>query len=496
MTPSLRRLTWRLWALVVSANFMVTLAFYVGLLSWHNAYFPNISVWNFFRYASWIGTLYFTAATLHAYTRVRRIIRPAVQWMFNDQPSTPEARLALAGAPRRIALWSGFYWFLAPFWGIPVFTRLPDYNDMPIFLIVKILVAWIALGFAATMLAYLLAERGLRHVRAAAFLGETMLAGYPTMGMFTKLILAWAGAALLPMGAMMLFLVGTTSDQRLRSAPVIWTTGSVGLIAGIAVTIYAARAIVDPINGVRRGLRRIGEGQLDTIDVGEAGELGLLQAGVNQMVTGLRERDRMRELFGHHVGDEVAQRALGGTISLGGESREATALFVDIISSTSLAQQRSPAEVVVTLNEFFDAVVRCVGAEGGFVNKFEGDGALCIFGAPVDQPDHATRALRAARALRKELDHMAESLDAAIGVSSGEVVAGNVGAANRYEYTVIGDPVNEADRLTEEAKSRRARVLVSDSTFRNASDEWEHWTQAGTVLLRGRSSPTIAFEPS
>ncbi len=493
-TDDLRGLTWRLWSLIVGANFLVVLAFYIGLLSWHNAYFPDLSVWRLFRLVAWVGGAYFAAAAVHAYFRTRRVVRPAVGWISEGRPSTPDERLALAGAPRRIAAWAGFYWLVTPLWGIPFFSNVPGYDDLEVFLVVKVLVAWIALGFAATMLAYLLVERGLRHIRAAAFFGETMLAGHKTMGMFTKLILAWAGAALLPIGSMVLYLVGTTAEQRVRSAPVIWTTGGVGLVAGIAVTIYAARAIVDPLNRVRRGLHRIGEGQLDTIDVDEAGELGLLQAGLNEMVTGLRERERMRELFGHHVGAEVASRALSGEFSLGGERRCASAMFVDVIASTTIAETREPEEVVALLNGFFDAVVRCVGAEAGLINKFQGDGAVCIFGAPVDQEDHAARALRCARALAKELEGL-EGIEAAIGISSGDVVAGNVGAADRYEFTVVGDPVNEASRLSDEAKSRPTHVLASERSIGFAEQEAGNWTNVGAMALRGRKERTIAYEP-
>src|SRR5262249_17507855 len=143
--------------------------------------------------------------------------------------------------------------------------------------------------------------------------------------------------------------------------------------------------------------------------------------------------------------------------ALGGKLHQASVLFVDVVGSTGLAQRIDPRTVVALLNRVFDAVVETVTAEGGWVNKFEGDAALCIFGPPAGLVEHATAALRAACTLRARLSSIAidrdRSIDAGIGVATGTVVAGNVGAEQRYEYTVIGDPVNEAARLTELAKT-------------------------------------------
>src|SRR5688572_15620511 len=112
---------------------------------------------------------------------------------------------------------------------------------------------------------------------------------------------------------------------------------------------------------------------------------------------------------------DVARRALGTDIALGGEHRDVSALFVDLTGSTQLAARHDPAEVVETLNRFFGAIVSVVTAEHGWVNKFHGDGALCVFGAPVEQPDHAASALSAARAIAGKLRDL--PLDFGIGVS-------------------------------------------------------------------------------
>ena len=140
-----------------------------------------------------------------------------------------------------------------------------------------------------------------------------------------------------------------------------------------------------------------------------------------------------------------------------------------------MARDRSPEEVVATLNRFFTAVVDTIAAEGGWVNEFEGDGALCVFGAPADLPDHTVCALRAAAALQQRLQRL--DIDAGIGVASGDVVAGNVGSETRYEYTVIGHPVNVAARLTDAAKLQPSRAL--------SAVHGEGWEPAGTLELRG-----------
>jgi adenylate cyclase len=177
--------------------------------------------------------------------------------------------------------------------------------------------------------------------------------------------------------------------------------------------------------------------------------------------------------------------------------RDASVLFVDVVGSTSFAASRDPREVVETLNRFFEIVVDVVTVYGGWVNKFEGDAALCAFGAPTDHPDAAGAALAAARELRGRLRRELDGLDAAIGLSAGKVVAGNIGAARRYEYTVIGDPVNEAARLTELAKTNPSRLLASEAIVRRAgAHEAPRWRLGEPLVLRGRSEPTRIAAPA
>jgi len=155
-----------------------------------------------------------------------------------------------------------------------------------------------------------------------------------------------------------------------------------------------------------------------------------------------------------------------------------------------------PTEVVRLLNRFFHVVVEVVEAECGLVNKFEGDAALCVFGAPTARTDPAGDALRAARNVAERLTHEVPEVDFGIGISAGIAVAGNVGAENRFEYTVIGDPINEAARLSELAKQRPERVLASVAALDKAAEvENAAWTITENALLRGRTLATGVAHP-
>lgn len=169
-------------------------------------------------------------------------------------------------------------------------------------------------------------------------------------------------------------------------------------------------------------------------------------------------------------------------------------LFVDLIGSTNFAVSYPPHEVVATLNDFFERVVRIVHAHHGVINKFEGDAALAVFGAPLELDDATTHALSAARELHAEIATM--RLQAGIGVATGHVVAGHIGAQERFEYTVIGDAVNTAARLTEIAKTIPDQVLTTATTLAQANkEERKQWTSLKAVELRGRNMLTQLARP-
>ena len=348
-------------------------------------------------------------------------------------------------------------------------------------------------GVTSALLAFLLLERSFRPLYAVVFAARAP-SSPRLLGITPRILLAWALGSGVPILVLLSAALGE-SVSRSDLQVLIWYFGGVGLTVGALLVAVSARSVAVPVEALRRGVTRVDQGYLDTsVSVDNAGEIGLLQANFNQMINGLRERQRLQDLFGRHVGEDVAVAALERGVELGGELMEVSVLFVDLVGSTTLARQRTPHEVVEVLNDFFAAIIDVCHAEAGWVNKFEGDAALCVFGAPNPLPDHRARALRCARAMRAALERLSRShsgLDAGIGVSSGTVVAGHVGAPHRYEYTVIGDPVNEAARLTDLAKQLDERVAASDSTVDEADADRSGWRCNSTVTLRGRDVPHV-----
>jgi len=423
--------------------------------------------------------------------RLSRRLAAESAWIGEGRKPTDAEQAMLLRLPWRLALFFVRWWSV-----IAVASALANrITEHALASNLKVLVAVVLGGLTTAAIVYLLVERSLRPL-VAHTLGGRLPPHTRALGTDARLVMAWALGSGIPLVFIALIPVAWNGERSVASWPVgVVFMAVVGLLAGIVVVVAVARSLAEPLGAVRAGLARVQRGDLDVeVAVDDVGEVGQLQAGFNRMVSGLRERQRIQDLFGRHVGEDVAQRALAGGVELGGEARDASVLLVDLVGSTTLAEQQSATEVVAVLNRFFGAVVRCTTAEGGWVNKFEGDGALCVFGAPALLPQHRACALRAARALRAAVAEL--GLDAGIGVASGEVVAGNVGAEERLEYTVIGRPVNEASRLTDVAKRDARRLLASAATVAGAGEEGCHWRDGGTLELRGVAQPVPVAAPA
>jgi adenylate cyclase len=316
-----------------------------------------------------------------------------------------------------------------------------------------------------------------------------------TGGIMGRTLTVWLLGSGVPVLGILLAAVFTLSLQNLSEtqfAVAVMILAVIALVFGFLLMWILSWLTATPVRVVRAALKRVEDGDLDCkVVVFDGTELGELQRGFNAMVDGLRERERVRDLFGRHVGREVAAAAEQQRPRLGGEERHAAVVFVDIIGSTQLVIGRPAVEVVDLLNRFFAVIVEEVDRHHGLVNKFVGDAVLSVFGVPVEMEHPEDDALAAARAIAERLRIEVPECPAGIGIAAGQVVAGNVGAKERFEYTVIGEPVNEAARLCELAKTTLQRLIASSDTIANATEtERAHWSLGDTVTLRGYDEPT------
>lgn len=424
-----------------------------------------------------------------------RDLEPLVRLLRSEAEATDDQRRRVLEAPfllfvRQALLWSA---------GALLFGGFNALHDAELGLGVGMIVA--LAGWSVCSLTYLTTERSFRPLAGRVLASGGVPERLGVRRVATRLNFSWAlGTGVSLFGIVMIgltVLVSPEDASRDQLALTMVVLGGAALILGSVTNYLAASASSDPIRALRSGIADVQAGKLDThVPIYDGTEVGLLQAGFNDMVQGLRERQEIQELFGKHVGDDVARRALEGGVTLGGELRDVAVLFVDIVGSTSLAQNQPPEEVVRLLNRFFEVVIDVVHQYDGWINKFEGDAALAIWGAPVAVEDRDSLVLAAARVMGQRLRQEVPEVGAGIGVSSGRAVAGNVGAAERYEYTVIGDPVNEAARLTDVAKTVPGNVVAHSRLLSGASGSEVHWwTEIEPVLVRGRSEPTPVAVP-
>ena len=226
----------------------------------------------------------------------------------------------------------------------------------------------------------------------------------------------------------------------------------------------------------------------------------LLNARITASLEKKRLRDQQRELIGKFATREVAEDLLTSGFSLGGKHIDASAVFCDIRSFTSIVEAREPAETIELLNDYYTLMMDAIGGEGGIVNQMVGDGLMAIFGAPLPRDDHRQGAVLAARQMVDLIrlfneDQAARGklqIQIGIGIASGPVVAGYTGTNDRATYTCVGDTVNVAARLESHTKVVNRSILIDEHTRRGLDDEIAVEAQ-GELLLKGKAEPIKVY---
>ncbi len=414
------------------------------------------------------------------------------RWAKSGAEATPQIRRAILRMPSRlfglqVALWGGAAFLFAVVESFSGIQRA-----------VWVAVVIVLTGVSTAAVAYLFTERLTRNLAARAFADVGPAELEVGRGVAMRSVLAWAlGSGIPTVGLMIVGIRGFTQEDISRGELLVTIVVLAGtaLVIGVQTVILAARATADPIKAVAKALAQVGEGDFDLqIPVYDGTEIGRLQAGFNQMVAGLAERERIRAAFGTYVDPGIVDHILRAGTDLAGEELEVSAMFLDIRNFTGFAERTPAPQVVGTINRLFERAVPIIRDHGGHVDKFVGDGLLAVFGAPRRLPDHADRALGAARAIAAAVeDEFHGSLSVGIGVNTGSVVAGNVGGAGRFEFSVIGDAVNVAARIEAATRTTGDTVLISERTRELLTSGAEQLVERPGIALKGKSAPVSLY---
>jgi class 3 adenylate cyclase len=226
----------------------------------------------------------------------------------------------------------------------------------------------------------------------------------------------------------------------------------------------------------------------------------LLRARVGASLEKKRLRDQQRELIRKFATAEVADELLAGGFELGGKFVEATAMFSDIRSFTTISESQSPAETIELLNTYYTLMFDAINGHGGIVNQMVGDGLMAIFGAPVARPNSRHDAVLAAREMielvelfnQEQATQGRVTIRIGVGVASGQMIAGYTGTQQRATYTCVGDTVNLAARLESYTKEVGQPILIDENTQAGLSDGTPA-VEVGPVMLKGKTQPVRVY---
>jgi class 3 adenylate cyclase len=342
------------------------------------------------------------------------------------------------------------------------------------------------------------AEAPMRPVRIALAgdtgIGDCLPRSRPTFAAWSNVGMLAAALAFAVVGAMWSAVFPSASQQ-----PITWVLIGCALTLGFGVPITVGTAFspsLRPIRDLAEGTERVAAGDFSRrLPVVQDDDLGALAASFNRMQAGLAERQRLQGAFGTYVDPVLASRLLEqGDDVFTGERREVSVMFVDIRDFTPFAESNSAEDTVARLNALFDIVVPAVVDEGGHVNKFLGDGALAVFGAPNELVEHSDAALKAAMLIdRLVADRFGGELRIGIGINTGQVIAGTIGGGSKLEFTLIGDTVNVAARVEQLTKVTGDTILLTQQVVDSLRSRPVGLVERGVHVVKGKATAVKVF---
>jgi adenylate cyclase len=324
-------------------------------------------------------------------------------------------------------------------------------------------------------------------------IGDSLPRSRPTFATWSNLSMLAVAFTNAISAAMLAAVFASTID-----APVLAIVIACVLVIGFTpLTVGAIFApSLRPIRDLAEGTERVAAGDYtQRLPVVQDDDLGALAASFNRMQAGLIERQRLQAAFGTYVDPALAGRLLEqGDDIFTGERRQVTVMFVDIRDFTPFAEANTAEDTVARLNALFEIVVPAVVDAGGHVNKFLGDGALAVFGAPNDLADHADAAVSAAVLIHRLVaERFGGALRIGIGINTGVVIAGTIGGGGKLEFTLIGDTVNVAARVEQLTKTTGDLILLTQQSVDALASRPPELIDRGAHALKGKSAAIQVF---
>jgi adenylate cyclase len=433
--------------------------------------------------------------------------RPVLRQLRSGQPMSEEA---LVRARRRAihlpwlgAIISGAAWLLT----IPVFllSLAGSPGLLPTGLMLHLPIAFVVSAFIAVTNTFFLIELVTQWGLFAVLFQDAradLTPGVVTLSVRGRGLLWAISASFCPIVSLLLLdfaAASSGSDLRWFAAFV----GAVGIASALGTALLVSRLVVRPLDQLRAAAHAVAQGQFDVeLPVRRADEFGFLMGEFNQMTSELREKQKLRETFGLHVGERAAEQILARDPVLGGIEQEISVMFVDLRSFSAFTENHPPHETLAVLNEFLGVTVRIVEeVHGGMINKYLGDGLMALFGAGAESTlNHAQAAFAAGRDILEAMVRLNERFAArgrsplavAIAIHSGPAIIGSIGSPARLEFTAIGATVNLAARLESLAKTLDVPLLLSAAT-RASLGEQPALSELPPLEVRGFAEPVKVF---